>query len=118
LRTRVKICCIESTAEARLAIAAGADALGLVGRMPSGPGQISDDQIAEIAAAVQPPIDTFLLTSESTADRIAEHVRATKPKTVQIVSHISPTESVRLREIEPNIRIVQVATLKDQKPYD
>ena len=39
-RTRIKICCIQSAAEARLAIAAGADALGLVGAMPSGPGPI------------------------------------------------------------------------------
>jgi|GEM_PF-1459427 len=48
MRTRVKICCIGSPAEAALAIRLGADALGLVGHMPSGPGVISDARIAEI----------------------------------------------------------------------
>jgi phosphoribosylanthranilate isomerase len=108
MRTRIKICCIASPAEARLAIEAGADALGLVGRMPSGPGQISDDQIAEVAAMVPPPIATFLLTSEITADGISAHIRATRPTTVQIVSHINPAELVRLAELEPDIRRVQV----------
>ncbi len=41
-RLRIKICCIQSAAEARLAIEAGADALGLVAAMPSGPGPIAD----------------------------------------------------------------------------
>jgi len=35
-RPRVKICCISSIEEARLAIDYGASALGLVGHMPSG----------------------------------------------------------------------------------
>jgi hypothetical protein len=39
-RLRVKVCCVQAIAEARLALASGADALDLVGRMPSGPGPI------------------------------------------------------------------------------
>ena len=50
----VKICCIASVEEARLAVLAGASALGLVSAMPSGPGVITDDLIAEIAATVAP----------------------------------------------------------------
>ena len=53
-RIRIKICCIQSAAEARLAIGAGADALGLVGAMPSGPGPIEDREIAEIPEVVPP----------------------------------------------------------------
>jgi len=41
MRTRIKICCIASKDEADQAIAAGADALGLVAKMPSGPGPIA-----------------------------------------------------------------------------
>jgi len=37
---KVKICCILSVEEAEMAIAHGADFLGLVGQMPSGPGII------------------------------------------------------------------------------
>lgn len=44
-RPRIKICCISSIEEARLAITYGASALGLVGHMPSGPGVITDERI-------------------------------------------------------------------------
>ena len=44
----VKICCISSVEEARLAIAYGASAIGLVSNMPSGPGVIQEELIEEI----------------------------------------------------------------------
>ena len=59
----VKLCCISSVDEARLAVELGASGLGWVSLMPSGPGVIDDDLIAEIAASVPPPIATFLLTA-------------------------------------------------------
>jgi hypothetical protein len=37
---RIKICCINSENEARMAVEFGASAIGLVARMPSGPGPI------------------------------------------------------------------------------
>jgi phosphoribosylanthranilate isomerase len=40
---KVKICCIGSVTEARLAIRYGASALGLVSEMPSGTGVIPED---------------------------------------------------------------------------
>ena len=67
---RVKICCIRSLAEARTAVRRGASALGLVSRMPSGPGVIPDATIAGIAAAVPPPVATFLLTCRQDAASI------------------------------------------------
>ena len=108
MRTRIKICCIASIDEAQLAIAAGADALGLVAAMPSGPGPIPDARIAQIAAWTPPPVATFLLTSETTAAAIAEHVRATQPSTVQIVDHIDPGEVAQLARLMPHVRRVQV----------
>ena len=65
---RIKICCIGSDTEAKLAVSYSASAIGLVGRMPSGPGPIADELIARIAKAVPPPIATFLLTCETTPD--------------------------------------------------
>ncbi len=108
MRTRVKVCCISSVAEADLAISLGADALGLVGAMPSGPGPIADELIAEIAARVPPPVATFLLTSETSAEAIAAHVLTVGASTVQIVSHIDPAEAARLPRLIPYIRRVQV----------
>lgn len=108
MHTRVKVCCIASPEEARIAIRAGADALGLVARMPSGPGPIADEAIAEITAKVPPPVATFLLTCEVTADAIRDHVDLTRPSVVQIVSHIDPVQSARLEQIAPHVRRVQV----------
>ena len=109
MRTRIKICCIASVDEARLAWEAGADALGLVARMPSGPGPIADELIATIAECVPPPVATFMLTSETTAVGISAHVRRTRPTAVQIVSHLEERESRELARLEPWVRRVQVA---------
>lgn len=118
MRSRVKVCCIASPQEAAIAVAAGADALGLVARMPSGPGPIPDEMIARITALVPPPVSTFLLTSETSADAIAAHVRTTHPTTVQIVAHIHPAESARLAEILPHVRRVQVIHVEGPEAVD
>ncbi|MBM3568292.1 MAG: phosphoribosylanthranilate isomerase [Alphaproteobacteria bacterium] len=107
-RPRLKVCCIASRAEAALAIGQGADALGLVGAMPSGPGPIADDRIADIVAAVPPPIATFLLSSRQEAEGLAEHVRITGANTLQIVDHLDPSQYPRLRRLLPTTRLVQV----------
>lgn len=112
MRTRIKVCCIASPAEANIAIAAGADGIGLVARMPSGPGPIADTAIAEMTALVPPPVATFLLSWETTAEAISAHVRATRPTTVQIVSHINPYKSEKLAGLQPHVRRVQVVHIE------
>jgi phosphoribosylanthranilate isomerase len=107
-RVRIKICCIQSQAEARLAIAEGADALGLVGAMPSGPGPIDDELIAKIAARAPPPVATFLLTSETNVDAIIAHARRCRTNTVQLVDRVAEDVYPRLREALPGIKLVQV----------
>lgn len=73
MKPRIKICCINSVSEAKLAIKYGASALGLVGKMPGAPGPIDDDLIASIIKTVPPSIATFFLTSETTAETIVKH---------------------------------------------
>ncbi len=118
MRTRVKICCISSIEEARLAVAAGADALGLVGHMPSGPGVIDDETIRAIALTVPPPTARFLLTSETTATAIAAHARACAVDTVQIVRHISPAELTKVATLLPDLRLVQVVHVEGEDAFD
>lgn len=101
-----------------MAVAAGADALGLVGAMPSGPGPIPDDRIAAIARLVPPPVATFLLTSETTAGAISAHIRATAPTAIQVVSHIDPEEAAALAALEPQIRRVQVIHVEGNDALD
>ena len=96
-----------------MAIAAGADALGLVAEMPSGPGPIDDDTIAEIAAFAPPPLATFLLTSRTDADGIVDHANYCGTNTLQIVSHIDVAEYPRIIKALPNTRRVQVIHVED-----
>jgi phosphoribosylanthranilate isomerase len=105
---RVKICCIGSVEEAALAVECGASALGLVSHMPSGPGVIGDQQIAEIAATVPPPIGTFLLTSrQNVSDIIAQH-RLCRTNCIQICDHLTRGTHRELKEALPGVSIVQV----------
>lgn len=106
--TRVKICCIRSMEEAWTAIGHGASALGLVSRMPSGPGVIPDETIARIAAAVPPPVATFLLTCRQDATSIIEQQRRLRTSTVQLCDRPERGAYSVLREALPGVRIVQV----------
>ena len=108
MRTRVKICCISSVEEARLAIHAGADALGLVGKMPSGPGPIDDELILTIAKTIHPPVSSFLLTSEQSATGIINHLKKTHINTVQLVDELTEGTYSQIREALPHLRIVRV----------
>ena len=117
-RIRVKICCIATRDEARMAVAAGADALGLVAEMPSGPGPIPDAAIADIAVAVPPPVATFLLTSRTGPEQVVEHVQRCKTNVVQLVDAV-PTETYRqLRAALPALRIVQVIHVQTEQNID
>jgi phosphoribosylanthranilate isomerase len=114
-RIRIKICCIQSAVEARLAISEGADALGLVGTMPSGPGPIDDPLIARVAARVPPPVATFLLTSETEAESIIAHARRCRTNTLQLVDRVAPEAYPRLREALPGIKLVQVIHVEGEE---
>ncbi len=107
-RPRVKICCISSYEEATLAIEYGAAALGLVSAMPSGPGVISEERIAEITARVPPGVATFLLTSRQDSAGIIEQQRRCRTNTIQIVDRLSLGSYDDLRRALPGISIVQV----------
>lgn len=111
---KIKICCISSPAEAGLAIGYGADALGLVGNMPSGPGVISDEMIAEIQNSIPAGTDTFLLTSETTAEGIISHHRRTNTSTIQIVDRIDTSVYEKLRAGLGNVKLVQVIHVLDE----
>lgn len=114
LRTRVKICCIASEEEASLAVRSGASAVGLVSRMPSGPGPIPEARIREIAATVPPGVATFLLTSETTAEPIIAQQKLCGTNTLQLVDEVDAGVHERLRDALPGISIVQVIHVRDE----
>lgn len=118
MKPRVKICCIANEQEAADAISFGASALGLVGEMPSGPGPISDEEIYHIAQTVPPPIATFLLTSEQTAQGIIDHHHRTKTNTIQIVDELTGRAYNEIRKALPHIKLVQVIHVVGERSID
>lgn len=116
--TRVKICCIKNIEEANNAIAYGASAIGLVGRMPSGPGPITDEEIKIIAENTPPPIATFLLTCETNVDEIVAHHKRVNTNTIQIVDALSGENYKELKERLPAVKIVQVIHVIDESSVD
>jgi phosphoribosylanthranilate isomerase len=114
-RTRLKVCCIGSVEEARLAVAAGADALGLVSAMPSGPGVIEEARIAEVVAAAPPPVATFLLTALTDPEEIAAQQRRCGASVLQLVTPLSPGAVMQLRALVPGIKLVPVVHVEDER---
>lgn len=117
-KTRVKICCISSTDEAKLAIQYGASAIGLVGKMPSGPGIIDDELIHQIAKSIPPPISTFLLTSETDSTAIIAHHKKVNTSTIQIVDALTDRQYHLIKEELPNVKLVQVIHVLDENSVD
>ena len=115
---KIKICCISSIEEAHLAISCGASALGLVSAMPSGPGVVDEELIAQIIRTVPPPIATFLLTARQDADAIIEQQRRCRPNTVQLVDTVAESEVKRLRQALPGIALVQVIHVTGPESVD
>jgi phosphoribosylanthranilate isomerase len=117
-RTRVKVCCIASASEARVAVECGAAAVGLVSAMPSGPGVISEELIAEIAAHVPPAVATFLLTCKQDADSIVEQQRRCRVNTLQLCDRVARDVHRELRERLPGVSIVQVVHVAGEESYE
>ncbi len=118
VNTKVKICCISSVDEASLAIRYGASALGFVSSMPSGPGVISEDLIAEIISNIPKDIATFLLTSKQDANSIIVQQRRTKANTLQLVDAVSIDVYKKLRNELPGISLVQVIHVLDESSIE
>lgn len=114
MKPRIKICCIASIEEATIAIELGASAVGLVARMPSGPGPIADELIRKIALSVPPPVATFLLTCETSVKEIIRHHERTNTNTIQLVDMLSEGTYAELKSAMPSVKIVQVIHVLDE----
>jgi len=117
-KPRVKICCIASVAEARMAVEHGASAIGLVSAMPSGPGPIAEDLIAEIAATVPPGVSSFLLTCRQDTASIIDQQRRLRVNTIQICDRLAGDSHEELREALPGVSLVQVVHVTGPESVD
>jgi phosphoribosylanthranilate isomerase len=114
----VKVCCITNEEDLQLAIGLGADALGLVGPMPSGTGIIDLATARRLTAAVPPPVASFLLTSATEPEILVEEARATGASVLQIVDRVPERAYVRLRAALPALRLVQVVHVAGEETLE
>jgi phosphoribosylanthranilate isomerase len=105
---RVKICCIASVAEARMAAEAGADVLGLVSAMPSGPGPIGEDLITQIAREMHGIRETWLLTSLTDPASVADQWHRCGTRGIQLTDTLVGGGLPELRHRVPGAVLVQV----------
>lgn len=117
-KTRVKICCIQSIEEALMAIEYGASSIGLVSHMPSGPGVIPEDLIAEIAAIVPPGVSSFLLTCLKNPTSVIEQHHKCKTNVIQLCDRLSYITPKAFQDSLPGIDIVQVIHVTGEESID
>jgi phosphoribosylanthranilate isomerase len=86
--------------------------------MPSGPGVISDERIAEIAATVPPAIGTFLLTSRQKAADIIEQQRFCRTNTIQLCDRLTTGAHRDLKDALPGICLLQVVHVTGPESID
>ena len=98
-----------------MAVECGASAVGLVSEMPSGPGVIAEELIAEIAAHVPPPVATFLLTCRQDAASIIEQQRRCRTNTLQLCDRVSTDTYGELRAQLPGVSLVQVVHVRGEE---
>lgn len=101
-----------------MAAAAGADLIGLVGPMPSGPGVLEIVACREIADAAPAWVNPVLLTSSDDAASIAEDVRRAGVRAVQIVRHVAADVHAALARALPDVRRIQVIHVEGPEAPD
>lgn len=91
-----------------MALKAGASAIGLVTEMPSGPGVISEIEVAKIAAAIGPRINTFLLTSKGAIPALIKQIGYCGVSTVQLCDQLENGTYGELKLALPAVDIIPV----------
>lgn len=95
----------------------GADALGLVSHMPSGPGVISEEQIRRIAKVIPPGVTSVLLTSGTTVDQIISQHNRCRTNAIQLCDTLSRGTYSELRDSLPGISLIQVVHISGEASY-
>jgi phosphoribosylanthranilate isomerase len=86
--------------------------------MPSGPGAIADEVIAQVARHVGVRARTFLLTSRVRADEVIAQHRAAGTTTLQLVDTMEPGTYSALRDALPGVELVQVVHVTGPESVD
>jgi phosphoribosylanthranilate isomerase len=115
---KVKVCCVASPEEARLAVSFGVAAIGMVDETPSGEGRLPVPTIAEIVREAPHGVGTFLLTSARDVDRLEELHRVTGVNTLQLFDGLASEDYGRLRRRAPRLSLVQSIHVRDESAVE
>ena len=96
-----------------MALENGADFIGLVGPMPSGPGILSLDEISQIVRAIPAEATTVLLTSSSDVSAIIADYNQVQTKAIQLVRELSVSELTAVRAALPDVILLAVVHVED-----
>lgn len=105
---KIKVCCMSSPNEVKMAIEAGITAAGFVTRMPSGAGIIEDELAIALCEEFYGNIQTWLLTSQTDEEHLREQLNLFKISHLQIVDYVDIDVCIRLKKEFPWVDFVQV----------
>lgn len=108
--TRVKICGITNLADAKGAVAAGADALGFVFYRPS-PRYVAPEQVADIVAALPPFVTTVGLFVNTPAVKIHQIMVQTGLQLIQLHGDETPAQC----HLHPPYPVIKALRVRDEE---
>ncbi|GLS23093.1 hypothetical protein GCM10007874_61130 [Labrys miyagiensis] len=106
-RVRLKVSGITTLEEARIAVEAGADAIGLDPLRFATTGMTPDEAIAEIALSLPPAVTAVVQTRALTAGAVAQQVDAGAATAVQLMRPLPASEYPGLKRIIRGRKIIQ-----------
>lgn len=104
--------------EACLALETGADFLGFVSEMPSGPGVMDLDDIGRIVSALPLGTQSILLASKQSVEEIVQQHKAVKTWGIQLVNSVSPEILSELRSRLPGVKLIPVVHVLNNTSID
>lgn len=108
--TRVKICGITNLADAKGAVAAGADALGFVFYPPS-PRYVAPERVADIVAALPPFVTTVGLFVNAPAVKIHQIMVQTGLQLIQLHGDETPAQC----HLHPPYPVIKALQVRDEE---
>lgn len=109
-RTRIKICGVRTIEAAHAAVAAGADAIGLV-FVAASPRCATIDEALAIVAALPPFVEPVALFADASSADIRQITAALGVRTVQLHGHETPQQVHELNDL----RIIKAIDPTDQR---
>lgn len=105
---RVKICGNRTIEEAKMAVEAGADAVGfLVGIRHDSDDSLAPETARDIVKHIPPFISTVVVTHLVTAKEVVDLCDRILPTTVQLHDDIVPRQIAEIRMVRPHLKLIK-----------